>query len=141
MLHFLRRRDQRGIERAAFQVPSRLVALPDDPLHAFAGLCPGGNAEKLEDLFAAAHVSLGDLEVIFESRAELFVLGRPRHFREGLRQLLLGVVHVAELLDKQLFQVFGCHRVCPFVLIDRRSRRRKDRIKQCARQSLIRGSA
>ena len=109
MLHLLRGRNQRGVQRRAFELFHRFLTFFDEPLHTFAGLAPCGHAQKLEHLFEPSHLHAGDFEMLLERCTELIALGCLGHLRQRLHELLFRVVDVLEFLDEQFLEIFSCH--------------------------------
>jgi hypothetical protein len=83
-------------------VLDELVVLLLDPVDAWALLGLRGLADQLEDLLEVGGVLLGLFAVRFEGVAELLVACLLRELRQLLVERLLGVEHVAELVQEQL---------------------------------------
>lgn len=105
MLDPLRRADQGEVGRGVFL----LLALGHDFLtffdkthHALAGLGARGLAEQLKAFIDALDLGFGLAEMQLEQLAQLVESRRFRHLGKRLRQLLLGVKDVAELVDQQV---------------------------------------
>lgn len=78
------------------------LAFLDEALHGAAGLAGRSFVELTEDFLEAIDVDLRLAQVGVERRLELDAGGGLGHFWEGLDELCLGVVEVAQFLDVEV---------------------------------------
>ena len=97
------------------------LAFFEQAFHPVACLAASSKAKRLEHFFETVDLHAGDFEVFFERRAEFIAFHGLRHLWQGLCDLLFGVVHIPEFLDKQFLKIFSCH--CDSF---RRARRARD---------------
>src|SRR5258705_12735926 len=101
MLDRLRGGQQTGVERWRIGILLHdLLAFIENALDGIALLAARGLAEQLEYLFQALDLSLGLIMMLFERGPQLVRIGRLRHFRQRLQDLLFGVVDVLERIEK-----------------------------------------
>ena len=80
------------------------LALLEDAFHAFARLGSRRLAQQLEGLLDASHLAFGFAQVIGKRLRQRLVRGGLHHLRQGFRDLLLGVIDVAQLVQKRVVQ-------------------------------------
>ena len=78
------------------------LALFDETLHSLADLGARCLSEQLEAFVEARDLRFGLGEMSFEEFPQLVVARRLRHLGQRLRQLLLGMQHIAQLIDQQV---------------------------------------
>ena len=75
-----------------------------------AGLAARWLAEQFEDLLQPFDMALGFVKVLLEAGLQFRRGRRLGHLRQGLHDLLFGVVDVLERIEKQVVQgLFGSH--------------------------------
>ena len=114
MLDLLRRRDhQRIARRLVVGVAHHLLRFFDQAFHPFAFLAARRDPELIEHLLETFDVLLGLLQVLLERLPQILARRFLRHLRKRLGELLLGVVHVLQLVLQQFVERFETgHALC-----------------------------
>jgi hypothetical protein len=81
-----------------------LIPFLHQPFHALASLTPGRLAEVLENAFQTLDVARGFRKLTAESLLQLRDTGGLRQAWQGLHELLLGMVDVLQLFEKERLQ-------------------------------------
>ena len=101
VLGALSRGDDASVTHRVFSIFFKHVtAFFDDPGHASTVLAAWVLVEQFEDLLEATNLFLGLAEVGLQCSAELGIGRVLRKLRQGLCQLLLGVVEIPDLIDE-----------------------------------------
>jgi hypothetical protein len=108
VLGALARRDDAGVERRIVEVlRQRRLTLVDDAGHALAVFALHLLVEAREDFLQARGVFARLFEMALQGVSERFGVGGPGHLGQGLDQLFLRVVRVAEFVDECVVQRAG----------------------------------
>ena len=114
MLDLLGRRNHHRVaRRVVVSFAHHLLTFRDQAFHSLALLTSRGNVQLLERLLEALDMLLGLTQVLFERLFELFARCLLRHLRKRFGQLLLGVVHVSQLVLQEIVERFETsHTLC-----------------------------
>ena len=111
MLDSLRRGDERGVEnRFVLDLAGHILGLVDDAVDGGTIHHLGLFAMQPEDLFHTHHVVFGLAQMRLEILLELRIACLLDHLWQGLHDLLLGVIDVAQRVHEQIVHGFDVFR-------------------------------